>query len=163
MIWPLLIRHEPRLETQLQLMAESSNQLGKEIDITNCQVIYPVNDNGKQTDGMWDVRMDHNWLTKGKLNEAVHQAGMRVVFTRTERAVTRRGEAPFSLSVRGVTYCWGQDGCAEMGIPFSREENALAEGPKLVPGEGSPRSSFRAKATTQSSSLVKETIPEAFP
>ncbi|MCB0417262.1 MAG: hypothetical protein H6617_09365 [Bdellovibrionaceae bacterium] len=135
-IWPQLIKHEPRLETQLQLMAEGSNQLGKEIDITNCQVIYPVNENGKLTDGMWDIRVDHNWLTKGKLNEAVpHQAGMRIVFSRKERVASRRGEVPFTLSIRGVTYCWGQDGCAEMGIPFSPDEKALAEGPKYIPGE----------------------------
>ncbi|MCB0405751.1 MAG: hypothetical protein KDD51_13295 [Bdellovibrionales bacterium] len=51
-----------------------------------------------------------------------HQAGIRLVFDEETKyridPKTCDRVKYYDYSVRGVTYCWGPDGCEAMGIPF---------------------------------------------
>lgn len=129
-IYPHLLKTEPRLKEHLLLIRDGSKQSGAEMALTNCQVRYPVDNEGKVIDGQWQVIMDHVWETRsseGKTRR--HQAGIRIVFDEETRGkqnpVTCDIEKYYHYNVRGVSYCWGPDGCTAMGIPFPADRSVI--------------------------------------
>ncbi|MEZ4751341.1 MAG: hypothetical protein R3B54_12205 [Bdellovibrionota bacterium] len=93
------------------------------MELTNCHVTFPTDADGKIVDGQWSVIIDHVWETRSPQGSVrQHQAGVRLVFDedskyRTDPKTCDRVKY-YDYNVRGVSYCWGPDGCSAMGIPF---------------------------------------------
>ncbi|MCB0419173.1 MAG: hypothetical protein KDD39_16115, partial [Bdellovibrionales bacterium] len=80
-----------------------------------------------------------------------HQAGIRLVFDeeakyRTDPKTCDRVRY-YDYSVRGVTYCWGPDGCTAMGIPFPPNRDMRG------------RARWRWPTTTTKTTVIYESAP----
>lgn len=116
--WQDLSRIEPKVNTFLGEIAELTGQTGTYVDVTNCVVKWPVDDEDQPLAGVRNVIIDKVWYTDGK----PRHYGMKIVYELVKKGPIHHDDGSISYFrnrvIYGLSFCRTPDVCKELAIPF---------------------------------------------
>ena len=124
--WSDLTSQEPRIQKALNDIASWTGQtFNGSVLLTNCRVVYPINETGTPLEGFRSVVIDKVWYSTINSVQSKRQAGFKILYyLKYSREPLSGGGAIIrrSRDIRGMVFCKTPEGCEAMDIPIRLPE-----------------------------------------